>query len=147
MERREPGEDCVGFRQRMGCKDQVFTIAEAALHFGAGAGMVFVPSADRGDETTRVKEIPAQSGGPRRGSAITDHVHRALDRRRLQDRLILARNGDDKRATLLKCDFKWNRLDLHGSGNDPKSDSGTRFQPRRVSNCLGNHDTASFVYG
>ena len=95
MGRRESGEDGVGFRQRMGCKDQVFTIA-AALYFGTGAGMVFVPGADRGNETTGVTEIPAQSGGPLRGSAIMDHVHRALDRRRLQGRLILARNGDDK---------------------------------------------------
>ncbi len=120
MGRREPGEDCVGFRQRMGCKDQVFTIAAAALYFGTRAGMVFVPSADRGDETTRVTEIPAQSGGPLRGSAITDHVHRALDLRRLQGRLVLARNGDDKWATLLKCDFKWNRLDLHAFRKRPE---------------------------
>ena len=146
MGRREPGEDCVGFRQSLGCKDQVFTIV-AALQFGTGAGMVFVPRAHRGDETTGVTEIPAQSGGPLHGSAITGHVHRALDRRRLQGRQILARNGDDKWTALLKCDFKWNRLDLHASGIDPKLDSGPRFETRRVSNCLGNHDTASFVYG
>ena len=131
----------------MGCKDQVFTIAAAALYFGTGAGMVFVPGADRGDETTGVTEIPSQSGGPLRGAAITGRVHRALDRRRLQGRQILARNGDDKWAALFKCDFKWNRIDLHASGVDLKSDSGPRFQPRRVSNGLGNHDTASSVYG
>ena len=63
MGRREPGEDCVGSRQRMGCKDQVFTIA-AALYFGAGAGMVFVPSADRGDETTRAQRYRLNQEAP-----------------------------------------------------------------------------------
>lgn len=54
MKRREPSEDRIGFRERMGCKDHVFMIAAAALYLGTGAGMVFVPGADRCDETTGV---------------------------------------------------------------------------------------------
>ena len=99
----------------MGRKDQVVAIATAALYLSTSAIMVFVPGTHRRDETTGVAEIPAQSGVFLRGTAITDHVYRALDRGRLQGWLILARDSDDEWTALLKRDFQWNRLDLYAA--------------------------------